>query len=63
MDTEQRSTNGIETDIEWIKKSLSRIEKKMECLEKKTIDLLIWKAKIIGISIGGSAVISFMSAF
>lgn len=60
MDQELRSTNGIETDIGWIKRSLERIEKKVDCLEKKTVDLLIWKAKVIGVSIGGSAVISFI---
>jgi len=58
MDKEPRSLNGIETDIEWIKEILERIENKVDCLEKKTINLMMWRAKIIGISIGVSALIS-----
>ena len=50
--------NGIKTDISWIKETLERIEGKVNCLEKKTISLLVWRAKIIGISIGVSALIS-----
>lgn len=58
MESTNRSLNGVETDIDWIKETLERIEKKVDCLEKKTINLLVWRAKIIGISIGISALIS-----
>ena len=63
----KRSVNGIETDITWIKKSLDRIEKNFDAIDKKMDNfanklerITNWKAKIIGISIGGSAGISLL---
>lgn len=53
-----RTLNGVDTDIKWIIATLERLEGKQDKHEKITQSLVNWKWKIIGISIGGSTVIS-----
>ena len=73
MNSKERVTlETVNTDIGWIKKSLTRLEKKIddrdEKMEKK-IDKheeeikanTMWRWKVIGISIGGSAIISIVT--
>ena len=61
MNSEEKTTlTGLNVHVEYIRETLVRLEGKIDELEKQTIDLLKWKWKIIGISIGGATIISII---
>ena len=61
MNSKEKTTlAGLNVHVEYIRETLVRLEGKIEELEKQTTDLLKWKWKIIGISIGGAIIISIM---
>ncbi|GAG76941.1 unnamed protein product [marine sediment metagenome] len=61
MNSDEKETlAGLNVHIEYIRGTLTRLEKKIDELENQTTDLLKWKWKIIGISIGGATTISII---
>lgn len=61
MNNEERETlTGLNVHIKYIRETLVRLEGKIDEVENQTVDLLKWKWKIIGISIGGATTISII---
>ena len=61
MNSKERTTlEGLNVHIEYIRGTLTRLEKKIDELENQTTDLLKWKWKIIGISIGSSTGVALL---
>ena len=57
---EQRTLNGLDTDISWIKSTLVRLEKKMDKHEEETKGLTAWRNRAIGLSVGTSTGIAII---
>ena len=68
---EQRTLNGLNTDISWIKTTLIRLEKKMddraekleERMDKHEGDIktnTVWRWKVVGIAFGSSTGIALL---
>lgn len=55
-----RTLNGLNTDINWIKATLVRLEKKMDTHEEETKGLTAWRNKVVGLSVGTSTGIAII---
>lgn len=57
---EQRTLNGVDTDIRWIKTTLIRLERKMDKHEEETKGLTAWRNRVVGLSVGTSTIVAII---
>lgn len=61
MNNEERETlSGLNVHIKYIRETLVRLEGKIDEVEQQTTNLLAWRGKVIGISIGTSTGIAMI---
>lgn len=53
-----RTLNGLNTDINWIKNTLVRLEQKMDKHEEETKGLTAWRNRVVGLSVGTSTIVA-----